>query len=68
MEERERDHKDVIALIRKYQSDFEEFGQLTFETAVVSAKGAGQATEYAVLSEDQALPCEGFFTSVLPTP
>lgn len=63
VEEYERDHKDVIALIRKYQSDFEEFGQLTFETAVVSAKGAGQATEYAVLSEDQATYLVTLFTN-----
>ena len=59
----EREHKDVIALIRKYQSDFEEFGQLTFETRVVSAKGTGQATEYAILTEDQATYLITLFTN-----
>lgn len=49
-----RSHESTIKLIRKYQSDFEELGQLGFEIGVVSSRGAGQATEYALLNEDQA--------------
>lgn len=49
-----RAHKNVLALIRKYEPLFAELGQLTFETRVESSTGAGQATEYAILSEDQA--------------
>ena len=47
-------HKAVIQLVRKYQKDLEEVGgQLTFEMGVVSAHGAGQKTEYALLDEPQ---------------
>ena len=41
-------HKRVIALVRKYKDDFEEFGTLTFETS----KSGGLPTEFAVLNED----------------
>lgn len=47
-------HKNVLALIDENKSEFEEFGQLAFETRVVSKRGAGQATRYALLSEDQS--------------
>ncbi len=47
-------HKNVMAMVRQYQADLEEFGQLAFETRVVSAHGAGQATEYAILNERQS--------------
>jgi phage regulator Rha-like protein len=48
-------HKNTIALIRKYQADFETFAPLAFETLVVKRKqGGGEATEYAVLNESQA--------------
>ncbi|WP_295401694.1 Rha family transcriptional regulator [uncultured Thiocystis sp.] len=47
-------HKQVLAMVRKYRSEFDELGQLAFETRVVSAHGAGQSTEIAILNEDQA--------------
>lgn len=48
-------HKNTIALIRKYQADFETFAPLAFETLVAKrAQGGGEATEYAVLNESQA--------------
>jgi phage regulator Rha-like protein len=47
-------HKNLLALINENKSEFEEFGRLAFETRVVSKKGAGQATRYALLSEDQS--------------
>lgn len=44
-------HRRVIALIRKHQSDLEEFGEVTFQT---SLNKQGSATEYTNLTEDQA--------------
>jgi len=44
-------HKNVMAMIRKYQDDFEEFGLLAFETRL---NNQGSPTEYAFLNEDQA--------------
>jgi len=44
-------HRRVIALVRKYQSDFEEFGKVTFET---SHNTQGSPTEFALLNEDQS--------------
>ena len=46
----ELEHKNVMALIRKHKSFFEEHGTLAFETR----KSGGRKTEYAVLNEDQA--------------
>lgn len=47
------EHKRVIELVRRYRSDFEEFGFLRFETA--KNRGTqGAPTEYAELNEDQA--------------
>jgi phage regulator Rha-like protein len=46
--------KNVLALIDANKPEFEEFGQLAFETRVISKKGAGQATRYALLNEDQS--------------
>lgn len=43
-------HKDVIALIRKYQADLEEFGTFAFETR----KSGGLPTTFALLNEPQA--------------
>lgn len=45
------DHKVVIRLIRKYESDFIELGQVNFES---SLNTQGSATEYAILNEDHA--------------
>lgn len=51
----ELDHKQAIANVRKFQSDFEELGPCAFETRVVERKqGGGTPIEYAILNEDQA--------------
>jgi phage regulator Rha-like protein len=47
-------HKNILALVDDNKSEFGEFGQLAFETRVVSKKGAGQKTRTALLNEDQA--------------
>ena len=47
-------HKNVLALVDDNKSEFGEFGQLAFQTRVVSKKGAGQKTRAALLNEDQA--------------
>jgi len=44
-------HKTVIRLVRRYQSDLEDFGLVNFQSSLNSQ---GSATEYAILSEDQA--------------
>jgi phage regulator Rha-like protein len=44
-------HKNTIALIRKYQADFETFGKVAFETRL---NKQGSATEIAELNESQA--------------
>jgi phage regulator Rha-like protein len=47
------EHRTVIHLVRKYQSDFEELGFLAFEMR--KNRGTqGAPTELAILSEDQA--------------
>jgi phage regulator Rha-like protein len=45
-----RSHESTIKLIRKYQSDFEEFGTLGFRIQ----KSGGKETTYCDLTEDQA--------------
>jgi len=47
-------HRTVIRLVRKYRPDFEEFGQLNFQSSVISRTGSGEQTEYALLDESQA--------------
>lgn len=48
-------HASVIKLVRKYKTDFEEFGPLGFQIHVAKRKqGGGTALEYAELNEDQA--------------
>lgn len=47
-------HKNVLSMVRQYQADLERYGQLAFETRVVSSHGAGQPTEFAHLNERQA--------------
>ncbi len=50
-------HKQVIAMVRKYRSEFEELGPLAFETRKGEALpqgGYAKATEIAILNEDQA--------------
>lgn len=49
------EHKNTLALIRKYIDDFQEFGLVAFETrARLKGKHGGGDTEYAVLNEPQA--------------
>ena len=53
----ELEHKNVIAIIRKYKCDFEEFSPLAFQTRKgikLSTGGFAKSTEYAELTEDQA--------------
>lgn len=50
-------HASVIKLVRKYKSDFDEFGRIGFEIQLGSPLpqgGFGRATEYALLNEGQA--------------
>ena len=52
----EKDHKDVMALARKYKADLEEFGAASFKTNLVR-RGSGardQEKEIALLNEQQA--------------
>lgn len=44
------EHQFVMRLVRKYKTDFEEFGTFDFQ----SQKSGGRATEFAELNEDQA--------------
>lgn len=51
----ELEHKQAIANVRKYQSDFEELGPLAFETRPrLEGKHGGGDVEYAILNEDHA--------------
>lgn len=52
-------HESVIRLVRRYRSDFEELGEIAFETRkgfsdLKSGNPGGRPSEYAVLNEDQA--------------
>lgn len=48
-------HKNAIALVRKYKSEFEEFGALAFQTrARLKGQHGGGDAEIALLNEDQA--------------
>lgn len=51
------EHKEAIATVRKFKSDFEELGRLAFESRKGEALpqgGFAKSTEYAILNEDQA--------------
>ena len=49
------EHKNTRALIQQYQTDFEEFGQLPFETEVVNGhQGGGNPMRFYLLNEDQS--------------
>ncbi|MFM7012962.1 MAG: Rha family transcriptional regulator, partial [Betaproteobacteria bacterium] len=54
------DDTDVLKLVKKYQSEFEELGEVRFETALNTQ---GSSTEYAVLNEDQATYLITLFTN-----
>lgn len=45
-------HKNIIALVRTYRNDFEEFGNVRFETRGVN--GTAGFANYALLNEQQA--------------
>jgi len=47
-------HASIIKLVRKFKSDFEEFGQLRFEIRPFETKGGIQEREITLLTEDQA--------------
>jgi len=46
-------HKNVLAMIRKYERDLSEFGQVAFQTRNPARQG-GRPTEYAMLNEQHA--------------
>lgn len=49
------EHKNTRELIYKFQSDFQEFGQLPFETEVGErVQGGGNPQKFYLLNEDQA--------------
>lgn len=48
------DHKIVIRLVRKYKTDFEEFGRVNFQSSPFKTEGGIQQREIAELNEDQA--------------
>jgi len=50
----ELEHKIVIRLVRKYKTDFEEFGRVNFESSPFKTEGGMQHREIAELNEDQA--------------
>lgn len=56
----ESQHKNVIELVRRYRSDLDEFGVVTFEmllsdnSAFETRNSKGRPTEYALLNEQQA--------------
>lgn len=50
----ENEHASVIALVRKYQADFEEFGRVRFEIEPFETAGGTQSREVALLDEPQA--------------
>ncbi len=48
------EHASVIALVRKYQVDFEDFGRVRFEIEPFDTAGGPQSREIALLEEQQA--------------
>ncbi|MGZ8190049.1 MAG: Rha family transcriptional regulator [Methylococcaceae bacterium] len=47
-------HRNVVALIDKNKSEFEEFGRVTFETRTLETNGGRQKQRIGLLNEDQA--------------
>ncbi|WP_019573356.1 Rha family transcriptional regulator [Curvibacter lanceolatus] len=47
-------HKNVLALLRRHQSDFDAFGRVAFETRTFETRGGKQQREFALLNEHQA--------------
>jgi phage antirepressor YoqD-like protein len=48
------EHASVLALVRKYQGDFEDFGRVRFEIEPFDTAGGLQSREIALLDEQQA--------------
>lgn len=48
------EHASVIALVRKYESDFEDFGRVRFQIEPFGTAGGLQSREIALLNEQQA--------------
>ena len=47
-------HKNLLSILRNYQSDFETFGVFAFETRKLSNPLGGRPETYAILNEQQA--------------
>jgi phage regulator Rha-like protein len=47
-------HRNVMALIDKNKSEFEEFGRVAFETRTLETNGDKQKQRIALLNEDQS--------------
>jgi phage regulator Rha-like protein len=47
-------HKNILALVRNYQADFETFGVFAFETRKVENPQGGRPETFAILNEQQA--------------
>ncbi|WP_217190634.1 Rha family transcriptional regulator [Pseudomonas shirazica] len=52
--ETDNEHASVIALVRKYQADFSEFGGVRFQIEPFETAGGAQYREIALLNEQQA--------------
>lgn len=47
-------HKNILAILRNYRSDFEEFGIFAFETRKIQTNGGSQNSLVALLNQQQA--------------
>lgn len=47
-------HKNVLALVRQYEDDLEEFGRVAFKKAPFGTSGGTQERTFALLNEQQA--------------
>ena len=52
--ETDNEHASVIALVRKYEADFGEFGGVRFQIEPFETAGGAQSREIALLNEQQA--------------
>lgn len=47
-------HRQIMALVRKYQATFEDHGRVVFQTHTFETAGGPQKKTYALLNEDQS--------------
>lgn len=47
-------HKNILAILRNYREDFEEFGVFAFETRKLDNPQGGRPETFALLNEQQA--------------